>query len=82
MNIPTKRLNETDIRVLNAMQELRVSNRSFLVRMTNLPRSTIFDALRRLEKKGLIERDGMRPNGKKTGRPNSFWRLVIPITEG
>jgi len=42
--------------------------------LTNIPRTTLYDNLEKLEQKGLIERFKASSNGKR-GRPPIRWRL-------
>jgi predicted transcriptional regulator len=50
--------------------------RDELVNLTNEARSTIYDALVRLETQDYIERESVN-NGKDTGRNNIYWQVKL-----
>ncbi len=46
--------------------------RSEIVRLTKIPRSTVYDNLVKLENKGLVKREN-RKLDRTLGRSNTFW---------
>lgn len=49
--------------------------RSHFVKALNMKRSTVYDALKRLEARGIVQRFP-KPNGKGIGRHSVFWTLT------
>lgn len=62
--------------IVEALRRSKGLTRNQLVACTNLPRTTIFDNMVRLEAKGLVRRQSFQ-NGKK-GRPIVFFILSHP----
>ena len=60
--------------VFEALSRVKSATRSDLVKLCALPRTTIYDALIRLERIGFVER---YPDERTTrGRPKTFYRLI------
>ena len=55
--------------------ELKDLTRPELVELTKLPRTTIYDSLKRLEVQGKIIRYSEKRR-KRVGRPKAYWRKV------
>ena len=66
---------ENDLRVLEALRCTGSATRSELVQRCQLPRTTVYDALVRLETKGLVVRY-FEPR-KTRGRPRTFFMLTM-----
>ena len=65
---------ESDKIVLDALKRVEAANRSDLVELCALPRTTIYDALIRLERIGVIER--YHEERMTRGRPKTFYRVL------
>lgn len=64
---------EKHAKIMDALAINGKLTRDEVVRLTGYPRSTVYDNLVRLEKKGLVERAPF--NNFKRGRPKVFWNL-------
>lgn len=64
----------TDDKVLIAVAEFGPIIRSDLVKVTNIPRSTIYDALVRLMLKGLVK--NYPEKRRAPGRPKIYYEVV------
>lgn len=60
-------------RLIEALQKFGPSNRAFLVKELNTPRTTIYDNLLKLQKRKLIEKS--RDNNGERGRPLVYWQI-------
>ncbi len=60
--------------LLNILKNSGSLTRRDLVNQLNIPRTTIYDNLVKLQKRKLVEKS-LRKNGKR-GRPLIFWKLI------
>lgn len=60
-------------KLIEVLQKFGPSNRAFLVKELNTPRTTIYDNLLKLQKRKLIEK--ARDNNGERGRPKVYWEL-------
>ena len=67
-------IRENDRIVLEALRRVAHATRSQLVRLCGLPRTTIYDALVRLERVGAVDR--YFEARKKRGRPKTLYRIT------
>lgn len=67
-------LRENDRIVLEALIHVDYANRSQLVRMCDLPRSTIYDSLIRLQRLGVV--DQYFEERTTRGRPKTIFRII------
>lgn len=72
--LSTPRLLKTDKIVLNALKYFHSATRSDLVKSCQLPTTTIYDALIRLQRIGAVER--YFEDRKTRGRPKTFYRIL------
>ena len=73
--IESLHLRENDQIVLDALMRISNATRSDLVKLCDLPRTTIYDALIRLIRFGVVER--YFEERTKRGRPRTFYRVLI-----
>lgn len=67
--------NKNDKDVYEFLQKQRIPvKRDVIVEETGIARTTVYDALKRLERKGLIVRRQLNLS-KKRGRPPVYWAL-------
>lgn len=67
--------NQNDRDVYQFLEKQRIPvKRAVIVEETGIARTTVYDALERLELKGLIEKRQLNLS-KKKGRPPVFWAL-------
>ena len=71
----TPMLLETDLRILEALRCTGSVTRSELVKLCQLPRTTVYDSLVRLYLRGFVER--YIEERKKRGRPKVFYLLTV-----
>lgn len=71
---PLTSLRDNDRIVFNALLQVNDVTRSELVKLCSLPRTTIYDALVRLERLGVVERFFEKRSTK--GRPKTFYRCT------
>lgn len=67
-------LPKTDKIVFDALKYLHSATRSDLVKICQLPPTTIYDALIRLQRIGVVER--YFEDRKTRGRPKTFYRIL------
>ncbi len=72
--LSTPQLLKTDKIVLDALKYLHSATRSDLVKSCQLPLTTIYDALIRLQRIGAVER--YFEDRKIRGRPKTFYRIL------
>ncbi|MCP4648645.1 MAG: helix-turn-helix domain-containing protein [PVC group bacterium] len=60
--------------IVNILKGVRSLRRCEIVRRTGFARTTIYDYLKRLEEKGIVER--YTYNHHRIGRSHVFWRFV------
>jgi len=53
-----------------------VMDRDWLARVMHVPRTTVYDDLKRLEGQGLVRRENEFVEGRRQGRPRVLWRLA------
>ncbi|MFX0202431.1 MAG: hypothetical protein ACFFCW_40515 [Candidatus Hodarchaeota archaeon] len=72
--VSTPQLLTTDKVVLDALKYLHSATRNDLVKSCQLPPTTIYDALIRLQRIGAVER--YFEDRKTRGRPKTFYRIL------
>lgn len=67
-------MNENDQKIYQALENNGYLLRRELVWVLKIPRTTVYDALMRLERAGKVE--GFNEKRTTRGRPRRFWRSV------
>ena len=66
------RINE--VKVFKAMKQINRGNRADIIKITELPRTTVYDQLKKLMKKKIVIM--RKENRKKIGSPQSIFSLI------